>query len=386
VPGLRVVPVERVDAAESVGEMALSELGRQVVPGVMFLAGFRPGNCHLRLNTASAMTRARLFLDRLEPRELPSASANWTPLAAGHQYYVTGPDRDLPPVINIYDAGTGQVVDSFLAYSSDFRGGVQVALGDINGDGIPDIVTAPEAGGGPNIRAFSGKDGSQLLNFFAYEPSFRGGASVAVADLDGNGRDDLIVGAGVGGGPRVRVFLGSDLTVLRDFFAYEPSFRGGVNVAGGDVGGGTGKAIVAGAGIGGGPVVKVFRYSDLALTSSFFAYDPSVRGGVFVAAGDLDGDDRADIVTGPGTDAPNVRVFDAESGKEKLSFMSGQATVGGVRVGVILQQGNADPRIVTGNGPGAPAAVRLYLRLDGNANQPDSPGDPNNWNGTFVGG
>jgi hypothetical protein len=107
---------------------------------------------------------------------------------------------------------------------------------------------------------------------------------------------------------------------------------------------------------------------------------------VNVAAGDLDGDDIADVVTGPGADSPNVRVFDALSGKLKLNFMSGPATVGGVRVGVIPQAGRVDARIVTGNGSGAPAAVRLYTRLDANANQPDSPGDPNNWNGTFVGG
>jgi hypothetical protein len=263
---------------------------------------------------------------------------------------------------------------------------VQVALGDVDGDGTPDVVTAPGDSGGPNVRAFSGRDGRLLVNMFAYEPSFRGGASVAVSDFDGDGRGELVVGAGVGGGPRIRVFRTSDSAVTRDFFAYEPSFRGGVHVAAGDFGGPIGRAIVAGAGYGGGPAVKVFRYTDLTLAAAFFAYDSSVRGGVFVAAGDLDTDGRDDVVTGPGTDAANVKVFDPGEDKEKLSFFAGSASAGGVRVGVIRQRADEDARIVTGNGPGSQAAVHVYTGLDVSGFQPGPIADASDFHGTYVAG
>jgi hypothetical protein len=323
-------------------------------------------------------------LIELEPRVQPDAG--WAPLTADTQLYVTGPERGVPPVVEVRERLTGRVVNAFHAYADDFRGGVQVALGDVDGDGTPDVVTAPGDSGGPNVRAFSGRDGSLLVNMFAYEASFRGGANVAVSDLDGDGRGELIVGAGVGGGPRVRVFRTTDFVVVRDFFAYEASFRGGVHVAAGDFGGSTGRAILAGAGYWGGPAVKVFRYPDLTLTASFFAFDSSVRGGVFVAAGDLDTDGRDDVVAGPGTDGPNVKVFDPGEDKEKLSFYAGSATAGGVRVGVIRQRADEDARIVTGNGPGAPAAVRVYTGLDGSDFQPGPVADAGNFHGTYVAG
>ena len=74
-------------------------------------------------------------------------------------------------------------------------------------------------------------------DFFAYESTFRGGVFVAVADLNGDGKADIITGTESGGGPRVRVFSGST-SVLRDFFAFDPNLRAGVHrVAAGDLAG-----------------------------------------------------------------------------------------------------------------------------------------------------
>lgn len=100
-----------------------------------------------------------------------------------------------------------------------------MATGDLTGDGVPDLVTGPGAGGGPRVRVFDGVTGRGVRNFLVYEETFRGGVSVATGDVDGDGVIDIIVGAGVGGGPRVRVFSGADGTVLRDFL-------GGVAVGG----------------------------------------------------------------------------------------------------------------------------------------------------------
>ena len=77
---------------------------------------------------------------------------------------------------------------------------MHVAAGDFNGDGMTDVITGAGPGGGPHVRVISGAALSELASFYAYDPVFAGGVSVAVGDLDGDGRVDIITGAGSGGG------------------------------------------------------------------------------------------------------------------------------------------------------------------------------------------
>jgi hypothetical protein len=127
----------------------------------------------------------------------------------------------------------------------------------------------------------SGKDLSVLQNFFAYDAAFRGGVYVAAGDVTGAGHADLIVGAGVGGGPRVEVFDGGTLAVLQDFFAYAADFGGGVAVGVATLPNGR-AALLTGAAAGGGPQTNLFDGVSMAGLESFFAFDAHFRGGVFV--------------------------------------------------------------------------------------------------------
>jgi len=68
-----------------------------------------------------------------------------------------------------------------------------------------------------------------LLNFFAYDKNFRGGVNVAAGDINGDGKDEIITGAGPGGGPHVRIF-NHDGQVISSFFAYSEDFKDGVSV------------------------------------------------------------------------------------------------------------------------------------------------------------
>jgi hypothetical protein len=200
-------------------------------------------------------------------------------------------------------------------FEPSFTGGVYVAAGDVDGDGRAEVVICPDEGGGPRARVFRGGDFAQLADFFGIEdPDFRGGARPALGDLDGDGRADLLVAAGYGGGPRLAVFDGRRLgpgggpKLVADFFLFEPALRNGAFVAAGDVTGDGLADVVAGGGPGGGPRVLALSGRDLLAGSlvpaaNFFAGDVGNRGGVRVAVKHLDGDDRADVVAGAGTGA-----------------------------------------------------------------------------------
>jgi FG-GAP repeat len=122
----------------------------------------------------------------------------------------------------------------FFAYHPAFPGGVSVAVGDVTGDGVGDLITGAGPGGGPHVRVWSlvGSDLVEVAGFFAYDPAFPGGVFVAAGDVTGDGVAELITGAGPGGGPHVRVWslTPAGIVEVTGFFAYNPAFPGGVRV------------------------------------------------------------------------------------------------------------------------------------------------------------
>lgn len=166
----------------------------------------------------------------------------------------------------------------------DFAGPVGIAAGDVTGDGVIDAVVAAGSGGGPRVRVFDGRTGQLHSDFFAYDSSFRGGVSVAVADLNQDGHSEIIAGAGEGGGPHVRIFDGQTGQVIGQFFAYDPEFRGGVRVAAGDLDGDGVTEVITGTGPGGGPVLAVFDAPSGAERLRLLAGKDEDRGGVEVRA------------------------------------------------------------------------------------------------------
>jgi hypothetical protein len=268
----------------------------------------------------------------------------WSPLTAGERVAVAGPDKGQPPVVTVTDPATGVVRNRFPAFDASFTGGVRVAVADLNGDGVPDLVVGAGPGGGPAVKGIDGRTGEELFTIFAYEPEFRGGVQVAAGDLDGDGWAEVVVGSGVGGGPRVRVFRGSDLAVAADFMAFEPEFRGGVTVAVGDFGGGP--EVVAGSGVGGGGVAKRFTPAG-GLVSALVVFEPEYRGGVSVAAGDLSGDGVSELVVGSAAGATRVRVLSGD-GSERAGFFADGKAYAGVRVGVVPARKGGRGVVLTG--------------------------------------
>src|SRR5207248_6457552 len=134
-----------------------------------------------------------------------------------------------------------KVFGDFFVFEQTLRNGVFVAAGDVDGDGFADVIAGGGPGGGPRVFALSGKglvngnQQAQLANFFGGDPSNRGGIRVAVKDLDGDNRADLVVGAGSGAGSRVTAYPGKaiapDGTPATAFdFETFPGLAGGVFV------------------------------------------------------------------------------------------------------------------------------------------------------------
>jgi hypothetical protein len=290
----------------------------------------------------------RPVLESLGDRVVPSAT----------RLFAIGQDVGGASAVQVYNED-GSPSRSLDPFGAGFTGGVRVVTADVTGDGTDDIVAAAGVGGGPAVKVFDGVTGAVVREFFAYAPDFRGGVNVAAGDVNADGFADIVVGTGVGGGPNVRVFDGATEGELHSFFAYESGFRGGVNVAVGDITGDGRADIITGTGTGGGPRVQAFDAVTWAEIGNFFAYDDTVRSGVTVAVGDVTGDGVAEIVTGAGFGSgPNVRVFDRAGDLQASFFAADERYRGGVTVGVVALGGAG--RILVAPGPSLGGSAALF--------------------------
>jgi len=227
------------------------------------------------------------------------------------------------PIVQVYNAVTQELLFEITAdrtFGVDYTGGVRVATGDLNGDGVPDIIVVPGRNMAPSVLVFSGMDGSLLDDYCipasaTYGNSFKDGLNVAVGDVTGTGTLDIIL-VPSGGQAVVKVFENITDTsseiycfanqAVRQFNAFEDykHYIGGGSIAVGNtetaVDTGDHSQIVIGTGAGIAPVVRVF---DVKTTQT--AYTPirevqSVRpnevGGVNVAVGDINGDGFNELI------------------------------------------------------------------------------------------
>jgi hypothetical protein len=279
-------------------------------------------------------------------------------------FSATGVDFGGGSVVQInYTNGTNL---SFYAYSSAYTGGVRVAIGDVNGDGYADLITGTGVGGGPHIKVFDLRGGQPvtIASFFAFEPTFMGGVYVATGDINADGYADVIVGAGQTGGPRVKVFNGAagyainTIAPAMDFFAYDPSFTGGVTVSAGNRDTQQGDEVITGAGVGGGPNIRSFNAAGQ-LIDNFFAFSTGITSGIFIAAGYVDSDGTADIIagTGFGTTTQVAAFFSTGARPTALPFTN--VFIGGARVGVVVNSLGQEA-FAAAAGPGGGPQVNIF--------------------------
>ena len=302
---------------------------------------------------------------------------------------VTGTGTGLVPTVRIFDEPAARRSRALKPFGVGLTHGARVAVGDVNADGTPDIVVAPGPGASPAVSVLDGVDGSDLARFLAYDVAFQAGVFVAVGDVNGDGYADVITGAGESRSPHVKVFSGADLSVLYSFFAYAPQMTGGVRVAAGDVDGDGLADIVTAPGPGAAPLINVFSGRGLVTLASFYAYAPQFTDGVFVAAGDVDGDGGADIITGGGASrsAAPVKVISASAAGVRVIasfFAYSPDSADGVTVAAADINGDNLSDIVTGTERGAPL-VKIFDAGDSSVLSSFFAYSPRVGSGVYVG-
>ncbi len=186
---------------------------------------------------------------------------------------------------------------SFKPFSADFLGGADIALGDLGGDGVDEIILGKGPGDLPTIGIYR-SDGTEIDSFLAYGQFFDRGITITTCDLDNDGKEEIVTGTRYGGGAQVRVFDGyGNPKFTQGFYAYDIHFRGGVNVACGDITGDGWAEIITGPGPSGGPHVRVFDRFGNYLGLDFFPFEDSFRGGVSVAVANFDGGTELELIT-----------------------------------------------------------------------------------------
>lgn len=217
--------------------------------------------------------------------------------ADGISEIVVGSPPGVSPIVYVYEQG-GTLIRSFSPYTPTMRAGLHVAVGDVTGTGSVEIIVAPRRGVGPHILRFSSTGRQLSPGFFAYVPQFRGGVNLAIGDVTGDGINEIITGPSVGGGPHVSFFTAAGVR-LGNIFPYEPTFRGGLVVGAVDYDGDGISEIVVAPQSGRVADILVYRAGTRELLTQFRAFG-DFKGGVSLSVNASGGTPRVLLGAGAG--------------------------------------------------------------------------------------
>jgi len=229
-----------------------------------------------------------------------------------------------------------QLPNEILPYGSRPQG-INVAIGDVSGDGRKELIVGTGVEGDPRVRVYDSSTRKQIATYYAFELSrtSKTGVDVATGDVDGDGKDELITGAHTTDGARIAIHKvnGSTVSKVREFGTF-PGFKYSVTVAAGDVNGDGKAEIITAAGVKGEPRVNVFSATGTVLSTKY-VFDQSFRGGVDVAVGDVTGTGIDEIMVAPmSIGSSEVKVLNGQLNSLKSFYAYGSGYRGGVRLSV----------------------------------------------------
>jgi hypothetical protein len=189
---------------------------------------------------------------------------------------ITAPGKGGGPHIRVFDGRSGALVTEFMAYEPSMTAGLNITTGDVFdiGDNREEIIVAPDAGGGPHVRVIAITETVPPVTvneFFAYQESFRGGVRLAVGDVEGDGNQYIVTAPGKGGGPHIQVWDANEFgspSRVREFFHTDLSYTEGLNITVGDFNGDYYDDYAIGTGSGN-PIVSIRSGRDRSVFGTF---------------------------------------------------------------------------------------------------------------------
>lgn len=284
----------------------------------------------------SATDTAASYDTQLVTLTVNAAGSTTTPTSGAFTAQGSAPGS-LPTVSAINSDGSVRWTQT--VFDPSFTGGVRVAVGDVNDDGKQDVVAVPGFGGSSVIFVLDGQTGNIIRTVTIFADTYRGGLSLAVGDALGLGYDQVLVGAGDSGGPRVSLLDFKQSKELMDFYAGDPSSRGGVgSLAISTIFKNFGPDIVAGSGVNDPPKVFIFQASGENLIGSFDAGDPNNQTGIqmqITAPNNQNGDESILIAAAVAPPGINMQQYDP------WQYMDPNNPVGSASLGVDVNDPNS---------------------------------------------
>lgn len=275
----------------------------------------------------------------------------------------TGPG--IKPTVRLVTPATGKVVKEFAPFGSTEKNGTQVTVGEFTGDQLADIAVGTSAGTDAKVRLFN-EQGKRITEFNPYPTQRKTGVSLAAGDIDGDGREELIT-VPMKGTSQVRVFTFN--TTTKKFvsytqgFAYAKTLLSGFSVASADLNlDGRAEIIVAPRTKGRSVTVwQVTTEKKFKKLSSFNAYPITPTSGLTLATGDINADGRSDILTamGPGywTD---VKAFDQRGRLIAHVEPASRSYLGGMSLASLDVNSDGIDEILVGNYQGSEPRLRVF--------------------------
>lgn len=198
------------------------------------------------------------------------------------------------PQIRIFDQN-GQAGKQFYAYDQSWQGGYHVLQSDLNGDRVGEIIVATQVSLTPQIKIYT-QDGILLASKKVFSHDHKIGLNIKVADLQGDGLPEIIVAPQNASDNKIRVYRYSSLTgkikLISTKKFYNNSQASGINIEAKDVDNDPQDEVLAAFSSSNGPL-KIYDYQNknLELITETNLNQP-VSG---IAAGDLDNKGNAEI-------------------------------------------------------------------------------------------
>ncbi|MFM8173671.1 MAG: FG-GAP-like repeat-containing protein [Pirellulaceae bacterium] len=226
---------------------------------------------------------------------------------------VSGTVNNRPALVTL-NGVTGRLFDAPIYLTDEPTGfGTYIATGDLDGDGVLEVLLSSDRGAGKYsvYRRINGRMTRTETREIPFDSGYMGGVRVATGDIDGDGKDEILIGSGTGTDASVRIYDGSG--GLRSTLILPSSFgRGGVMLKAGDFDGDGFDDIFVASGRRGESQIAVFS-GQTSLTSvaqpnhlidKIFT-DQSLIAPMDLALVDTDGDELVELITWQLSDGRN---------------------------------------------------------------------------------